>query len=230
MRRKYWITLGLLLASAGEAGAQQFRGPEDLKVFGVTGSMSCQKMAERLRQEPLGTCRIRRAFTTLHSYGARTYDSDSGCDSPVEKDRDAYAVEFECTVIYDSHPQNGLADGGLTFRAEFFVFDGSEHLKRLRFAERGDMAAETFLEMLVQRFGRHSRVEDSRGDVRRGAVYVWDCSKDQKGRCQLQAHSDGQQYEVSFENEFLASEAARVMAARREQVQRGKDKDIKRRF
>jgi hypothetical protein len=58
-------------------------------------------------------------------------------------------------------------------------------------------------------------------------VYVWDCSKDQKGQCQLQAHSDGQQYEVSFE--FSASEAARVMAARREQIQRGKDKDIERR-
>jgi hypothetical protein len=230
MRLKYWITLGLFLASAGGAGAQQFRGPEDLKVFGVTGGMSCQKMAERLRQEPLGTCRIRRAFTTLERYGEINHEADSGCDTPVEKGRDATAVVFECTVIYDSHPQNGLADGGVTFRAEFFVFDGSEHLKRLRFAERGDMAAETFLEMLVQRFGRPSRVEDSRGDVRRYAVYVWDCSKDQTVRCQVQAHSDGQQYEVSFENEFSASEAARVMAARREQVQRGKDKDIKRRF
>jgi hypothetical protein len=230
MRRKYWITLGLFLASAGGAGAQQFRGPEDLKVFDVTGGISCQKMAERLRQEPLGTCRIRRAFTTLQRYGERNHASDSGCESPVENSRDATAVEFECTVIYDSHPQNGLADGGVTFRAEFFVFDGSEHLKRLRFAERGDMAAETFLEMLVQRFGRHSRVEDSRGGVRRHTVYVWDCSKDQKGRCQLQAHSDGQQYEVSFENEFSASDAAREMAARREQIQRGKDKDTERRF
>jgi hypothetical protein len=230
MSRKYWITLGLLLASAGGAGAQQFRGPEDLKVFGVTGGMSCQKMAERLRQEPLGTCLIRRAFTTLQRYGERTHEWGSGCDSPVEKGHDATAVEFECTVIYDSHPQNGLADGGLTFHAEFFVFDESEHLKRLRFAERGDIAAETFLEMLVQRFGRYSRLEDSRGGIGRSAVYVWDCSEDQKGRCQLQAHSDGQQYEVSFENEFSTSDAARVMAARREQIQRGRDKDIERRF
>jgi hypothetical protein len=230
MRRKYWIALSLLLASAGGAGAQQFRGPEDLKVFGVTGGMSCQKMAERLRQEPLGTCRIRRAFTTLRSYGERDHASDSSCDSRIEGDRDATAVEFECTVIYDSHPQNGLADGGLTFRAEFFVFDGTDHLKRLRFAERGDIAAETFLEMLVQRFGRYSRLEDSREGVRGYGAYVWDCSKDQKERCQLQAHSDGQQYEVSFENEYSTGDATRVMAARREQIQRGKDKDIERRF
>jgi hypothetical protein len=97
MSRKYWITLGLLLASAGGAGAQQFRGPEDLKVFGITGGMSCQNMAERLRQEPLGTCRISRAFTTLQRYGERTHEWGSGCDSPVEKGHDATAVEFECS-------------------------------------------------------------------------------------------------------------------------------------